>query len=209
MNGDCSMAIVGSPDVIQKAGLAIKADGGTCSSLLHNVLDYHLADMNVEEVIKAEWEKHQNLISSDFCILDDGAEEGVKILNMRDLGGVFITHAILLVVALITCQYEHWKKVKQAASTNESSKTHDQRRLSQPGNNTDHLTIGLDATQPVTLREFTASSKDATKSDVVTKVDMKEMLEQLKSEMSEEYARITSRTDSSTDRFTRHTINNS
>ena len=151
------MSIVGNPDVIQKAGLAVKLDGERCSSLLHNVLDYHLSDMNVEGAIEAEWEKHLSLISSDFCDLSDGAEENVHELGIRELGGVFITHVILLVVALIICHYEHGKKVKKASSKRDTFKNHD-----------------------------TSQDQDATKGDPITREDMKELLERFKSEMSEE-----------------------
>merc|ERR1711957_826099 len=108
-------AIVGNPDLEQKAGIAVKGDGARCSSLLRDVLDYHLSDMNVEKVTQREWNRHQDLISPDFCPSEE-TEENAPPLGFKDLGGVFIGYAILVVIALIMCQYDHMKKGKTAVN---------------------------------------------------------------------------------------------
>jgi len=201
LNGDCSLAVVGSPDVIQKAGLAVKGSGGLCSSLLNSVLDYHLSDMNVEGVIEAEWEKHLNLMSRDFCTFDNDTspDEMVK-LDIKDLGGVFLTHAFLLVVALIVCQYEHRKRIRTAESKKKFIEGHVAKRFqdSPSLSGSDKTRTDL-REEGLTGLEKIAPSQDAKNDTVITKGEMKEMLDQFKSEMSDEYARIKSSATSSGD----------
>lgn len=179
-NRDCKLAVVGDPDVIQKSGIAVKGDGARCSSLLRDVLDYHLSDMNVEQVIKREWDKHQDLISSNFCPSADTAENVTK-LGFKDLGGVFIVYAMLVVIALITCQYEHVKKKKMTLNRGGATGCEPKADIQ---DNTSRQEREHHYAHQLT--------PESTGDQFGSKEDMKDLFRQFKSEITDEFTRISS-----------------
>ena len=157
-DGDCKRAKVGEPDLVQAGGFAVKGDDSKCSSLLFTVLDYHLGDMVAEDAIQREWKRHRDLIADNVCTLGGGdTDEELRALTIKDLDGVFILHATLMVVALIVCIYEHYRKVNHGVdrkTTLPSSPKHDE--------------------------------SDHSQDNLVKKVELREMFTQFKTEMSEE-----------------------
>jgi len=211
LNGDCSLALVGSPDVIQKAGFAVKGVGARCSSLLTDVLDYHLSDMNVEDALEKQWKTHLDLISNDFCTYVD-ADEDVMKLDMKDLGGIFITHGVLVAVALIMCQFEHQKKLKvkkkskigykpknvpeDEISQSEVKKESSNGYSDKPKNDSQDKTSQSETEfydQRRSILEQFASPASATTPVVAafTKIEMREMLEQFKDQLCAEISAAT------------------
>lgn len=188
LNGNCSLAQVGNPDVKQASGFAVKGGGERCSSLLANVLDYHLSDMNVEGALERYWNIHIDLISNDFCTVDGGTDEDVLKLDLKDLGGVFITHGVLLMISLIICHLEHRRKgaVKKESNKQEFQPKSDSEdnasRSVMEGSRTQHFATTGHEQRRSSFEQF-ASPGGETSGAPFTRKEMREMLEQFKEEI--------------------------
>jgi hypothetical protein len=116
-NYDCTLSSEKRVVLNLPAGFATAVDAGEfCTSLISYVLDLHLKEMRSDGFIDAAWRSHvQSLATVDCESPSDGAgngwEEDNVSLGMHDMGGIFITHGILSIIALLfaLCHYCYTK----------------------------------------------------------------------------------------------------
>jgi hypothetical protein len=112
-NYDCTLSSEKRAVLNLPAGFATAVDAGKfCASFISYVLDLHLKEMRSDGFIDAAWRSHvQSLATVDCEPPSDGAENGWEednvSLGMHDMGGIFITHGILSIIALLfaLCHY--------------------------------------------------------------------------------------------------------
>jgi hypothetical protein len=81
-------------------GFATAVDSGMmCTSLISYVFDYHLQEMERDGFIATAWKNHVEKISTIRCdksTTSSVTQKGNVSLGMKDMGGIFITHSIIL-----------------------------------------------------------------------------------------------------------------
>ena len=76
INGDCSLNWIGRPFVNIPASFAIKSDAGAlCTSLLRDVFNLHLHEMENDGTIQALWDTYNEQTASVFCSAGGGEDE--------------------------------------------------------------------------------------------------------------------------------------
>jgi hypothetical protein len=113
-NHDCTLSSQKRVAHNLPAGFATAVDAGVkCTSLISYVLDLHLKEMRAIGFIDKAWRIHiQSLATVDCESPWDGARNGWDednnvSLGMHDMGGIFITHGILSVIALIFAMWKY------------------------------------------------------------------------------------------------------
>lgn len=115
VNFDCSIDSEKRVVEIVPAGMATKIDtgGGSCTSLVSHVLDYHLTEMQADGFIEKVWRSHLNKVGTIECIKEPqiggaGDDEETFSLKLEDVGGIFILHLILSFAALFLALFQFY-----------------------------------------------------------------------------------------------------
>eukprot|EP00543_Licmophora_paradoxa_P004492 CAMPEP_0202446090 /NCGR_PEP_ID=MMETSP1360-20130828/4723_1 /ASSEMBLY_ACC=CAM_ASM_000848 /TAXON_ID=515479 /ORGANISM="Licmophora paradoxa, Strain CCMP2313" /LENGTH=685 /DNA_ID=CAMNT_0049062521 /DNA_START=180 /DNA_END=2237 /DNA_ORIENTATION=- len=116
LNHDCSLKWEGRVVHSVKGGLAVAVDTGVlCTSLISYVLDFHLMNMKTDGFLENAWNEYLDNVGDNHCqtkqeqedaIIMSGDDETGRSLTMQDLGGIFILHAILAVVAICVALFQ-------------------------------------------------------------------------------------------------------
>lgn len=118
VNRDCAIASEKRIVEVLHAGMAT-AIAGSCTSLVSHVLDYHLAAMSDDGFLEAAWNDHINRQASVECVersFSGGGgfdEDDTFSLTIADVGGIFIVHVVLSMLAILMATwqfYQKWKK---------------------------------------------------------------------------------------------------
>ena len=113
-DGECKLGRVGDdPIVTIHSSFATKMDvGKLCTSLISYVLDLHMSEMKDEGFFDAEWKKVLQQRTESMCSGQEGAmsffgeSESIR-LEMKDMWGIFLLHAMASLVAFIL-SYRSW-----------------------------------------------------------------------------------------------------
>ena len=115
INGDCNLKRVGREYRNLEAAFATKSDAGTlCTSLVRDVINNHINQMSNDGFMEKAWLDHRTSKSHDVeC--DDGSfsatKDGIDVLNIVNLGGIFIFHYIFIISVLFgTITIAQYKK---------------------------------------------------------------------------------------------------
>eukprot|EP00550_Attheya_septentrionalis_P005091 CAMPEP_0198283400 /NCGR_PEP_ID=MMETSP1449-20131203/2997_1 /TAXON_ID=420275 /ORGANISM="Attheya septentrionalis, Strain CCMP2084" /LENGTH=577 /DNA_ID=CAMNT_0043979985 /DNA_START=22 /DNA_END=1755 /DNA_ORIENTATION=- len=118
INDNCHMDWIGRIFMFVSAGFATTSDSGTlCTSLIRDVLNFHFGKMKEEGVLELLWEDHLKRTATIDCQYDTlpaGGEDSSSQLDLSNMGGIFIFHFALsilaIIVALIRKVYDEKKK---------------------------------------------------------------------------------------------------
>ena len=117
VNSDCAISSEKRIALVQPSGMAT-AIVDSCTSLVSNVLDYHLTSMIDDGFIEQEWKNHLSRFGTIDCIPDtrkngwfDDAD--TFSLTIVDVGGIFIVHVVLSVAAVGLAIYQFKDKAKK------------------------------------------------------------------------------------------------
>jgi Ligand-gated ion channel len=111
VNQDCTLKSEKRVILSLPAGFATAVDSGMmCTSLISYVFDYHLQEMERDGFIATAWNNHVEKISTISCDKSSSSvtQKGNVSLGMKDMGGIFITHSIATVVALVIAFYQYF-----------------------------------------------------------------------------------------------------
>lgn len=104
INSDCNLVRVGRDFRSNQNGFAVKTDAGTlCTSLVREMLNVHLKDLHEEGYIKELWSdlySSQHDIRDQTC-LDNSPEVSSDTMNLTNVGGIFLIHGGLLMLAIL------------------------------------------------------------------------------------------------------------
>ncbi|GFH55628.1 hypothetical protein CTEN210_12104 [Chaetoceros tenuissimus] len=107
INGDCTLIRVGRNFKNYDIGMAVKSDAGTlCTSLVRDMVNVHMKDLHDEGFINELWsdlyrEKHDIIDETCFDETIVSPEASSDTMNLTNLGGIFLVHGGLLVLALL------------------------------------------------------------------------------------------------------------
>jgi hypothetical protein len=105
MNKNCNLEWVGRVINIIEAGFGLKADSGRfCTSLVQDVLNLHLVDMNIDgtmEVLKRNFQQKARDIDCEAINAAAVAGEGSNQLSFQEMAGPFLVHSIATGLALL------------------------------------------------------------------------------------------------------------
>mmetsp|Transcript_38537 Transcript_38537/g.43171 ORF Transcript_38537/g.43171 Transcript_38537/m.43171 type:complete len:582 (+) Transcript_38537:128-1873(+) len=119
-NKDCRKEWVGRVVQPNDAGFTIRDSAELCSSLVRDVFSLHLLEMKRDKTYNTIWNSKVSVTNNcqDIEASEDDAVDAAK-MNMKNLGGIFVFHAITMVVGLaLTVFSKHQKKrrLKNASS---------------------------------------------------------------------------------------------
>jgi hypothetical protein len=107
-NSDCSLTYDGWLHHVFPSGMATAVDTAqSCTSLISDVLDYHLIQMKIDGFIDQVWEKHLKNAGNQVCVeASSDAIAGIgdgdtTALGLKEMGGIFVFHSILSLVAIL------------------------------------------------------------------------------------------------------------
>jgi len=159
-NGDCRKEWVGRIVQPNIAGYSLRDSAVLCSSLLRDVLSLHLLEMKRDKTYNTIWETHRAQSVTNNCqgikVIED-ADSDLKKLGLKNVGGIFIFHAIVLAVAFavtIYSAFQRKRKVKRAGATVTSNS-------SLPASSSSSKSAGATATNNSPLPASSSSSKSA------------------------------------------------
>lgn len=113
-NQDCRKEWVGRVVQANDAGFTIRDSAELCSSLVRDVFSLHLLEMKRDKTYETIWNSEVSVTNNcqDVEDSEDDALDAAK-MNMTNLGGIFIFHAIALVVGLVLTVYSKHKKKRR------------------------------------------------------------------------------------------------
>ncbi|CAB9498091.1 receptor ionotropic, delta [Seminavis robusta] len=136
-NADCRLTWVGRTIHVARAGFATKADSGKhCTSLIADVLNLHLIEMEGDGTINALWKEHLTRTSDQDCSALHKQSAGTTSPrnSIQEMAGLFILHLMLTGVAIVVAVFdkfwinhkekEHRRRITlaaAAASTDQST----------------------------------------------------------------------------------------
>ena len=119
-NKKCDLVQVGQrAEVSQLAGMGVQSNITTCTSLLSNVLDYHLSYLNEKKIFEAEQQKYLSETGKEpDCDSRREDQSETAILGLKNLAGIFITHVIFVTLAFIVLVWEKVAKDRKERMNN-------------------------------------------------------------------------------------------
>jgi len=159
-NRDCRKEWVGRVVQSNIAGYSLKDSAVLCSSLLRDVLSLHLLEMKRDKTYNTIWNIHRAQSVTNNCqvtkVIDDD-DSDLNELGAKNIGSIFIFHAIVLVVAFAVTIYSAFQRkhqVKRAGATVTSNS-------SLPASSSSSKSAGATATNNSPLPASSPSSKSA------------------------------------------------
>lgn len=106
-NRGCSLEWVGRVVKPFSAGFSLRDSAQNCSSIFRDILSLHMVEMKLDRGDIVIWDQIINERATISCLAngqtsgsDDGDDEDDYKLNLDNLGGVFIVHAMAMTVAM-------------------------------------------------------------------------------------------------------------
>jgi len=159
-NGDCRKEWAGRVVQPNDAGYSLRDSAELCSSLLRDIFSLHLLEMKRDKTYNTIWDTHRAQSVTNNCqgtvVIEDDNSDMVK-LGVKNLGGIFICHAIVLVVAFAVTIYSAFLrkcKVKRAGATATNNSP-------LPASSSSSKSAGATATNKSPLPASRSSSKSA------------------------------------------------
>lgn len=104
-NPDCNIRWVGRILKYVPAGFAVKADSGNlCSSLVSDVINLHLMEMEQDGFLKMAWQTELDRIRDQDCdkqLSQNSGESETQSRSLKEMAGTFVLHAVFGVVAIV------------------------------------------------------------------------------------------------------------
>ena len=106
-NPECALEWIGRTFKQRPAGFATLHDSGQkCTSLLNDVINIHLGEMEEENFIENAWKNHVERTATNEDCSQAGAEtldtaSDSSTLNLQNMGGIFILHFSVSIVAIL------------------------------------------------------------------------------------------------------------
>jgi Ligand-gated ion channel len=121
VNEDCAMQSEQKVVEIVPAGLATAVDTGApyCTSLISHVLDYHLTTMLDDGFLERTWKSHLDRIATVDCAANVNggttvvSNEDTLSLTIQEVGGIFIVHVVLSVLAVLFATFQFYQTRKR------------------------------------------------------------------------------------------------
>ncbi len=115
INGDCTLEWIGRAEDISSGGPASIVDAGFyCTSLVGHAIEYFMKQMIYDGFVEITHQQFLNSESSHSCPnVNDSSGDDVEDssrLTLIDMGGIFLTHGICCVVALLVSWFQRWMK---------------------------------------------------------------------------------------------------
>jgi hypothetical protein len=106
IHGKCNLEWVGRVINFKEAGFGLKADSGRlCTSLVENVLNLHLVEMNLDgtmELLKKKFQQKTQDIDCEAINAAAGADDDSSHqLTLQEMAGPFLVHSIATGLALL------------------------------------------------------------------------------------------------------------
>ena len=129
-NPDCRFAVSKMLKIVPSGfATSIDTDGGNCTSLVGNVLNYHLSVMKDDGFIDDVWNRILQKIGDQTCDRrsqqsNDGMRStnpGVKRFSPKDMAGIFLLHAILSLISVFIAIWSFLKRVYEAKRSSKNS----------------------------------------------------------------------------------------
>lgn len=122
VNSECNLSRIGRTFQILEAGFVTKSDAGAlCTSLVRDVLNIHFEEMVQDGFIADQWKKTlkaKHDVTDPSCLNSAPVEKDSNVLNITNLGGVFLLHFIFVVLALFVAGWNRWIcKSKETSTT--------------------------------------------------------------------------------------------
>lgn len=150
-NKDCRKEWVGRVVQPNDAGYTLKDSAELCSSLVRDVFSLHLLEMKRDKTFETIWNSEVSVTNNCQDIEDSEGDASLAAkMNMKNLGGIFIFHAIALVGGLaftVYSKHQRNRRLKNVSTTNTQSRL--------PVNNSSLKTAGATTIQ---LKSASASS---------------------------------------------------
>lgn len=110
VNANCNLAWVGRIFRFSEGGFATRGDSGTlCTNLVRDAFNLHLLEMEQEGFIEKAWERELERTSDIDCDAsgssDNTENDDSSQLGLQDMGGLFIIHYGLSVLAILMALY--------------------------------------------------------------------------------------------------------
>eukprot|EP00980_Cylindrotheca_fusiformis_P010160 scaffold2261_cov124-Cylindrotheca_fusiformis.AAC.8 len=120
-NPQCSLEWVGRAQFVNKGGPGTLVDTSVfCTSVISHVLDVHMHEMITEGFIDKVWNQHLRSLENYSVCAPNSLDEtqtldGEYALQMTDVGGAFVFHAVLIMVSIIVTLIESpWRRKRHA-----------------------------------------------------------------------------------------------
>mmetsp|Transcript_7649 Transcript_7649/g.16099 ORF Transcript_7649/g.16099 Transcript_7649/m.16099 type:complete len:315 (+) Transcript_7649:796-1740(+) len=115
LNGDCTLEWIGRAEDISSGGPASIVDAGFfCTSLVGHVIEYFMKQMIYDGFVEVTYQQYLNSAWSHSCpnVKDSSSADmdDSSRLTLIDMGGIFLTHGICCVVALLVSWLQRWVK---------------------------------------------------------------------------------------------------
>jgi hypothetical protein len=122
VNSDCSLNSMKRIVLDMPAGFATAVDSGIlCTSLISYTMDFHLQEMERDGFIEKVWKENIEKISTIKCDEAVKSITGNTSLSIQDMGGIFITHAAAIVLALAIATFQFfWRKAFKSRDVEQS-----------------------------------------------------------------------------------------
>ena len=126
-NHDCNLRSEKRIVEVVPAGLATAVDTGSqyCTTLISHVLDYHLTTMIDDGFLERMWKSQLDRIATVSCasnIHSSSAivEDTTFSLSIKDVGGIFIFHVVLSILAVMIATMQFYLKHKGGTIVDEN-----------------------------------------------------------------------------------------
>jgi len=131
VNKQCNLKRIGRTEQIRNGGFATSGDNGDfCTSVVSQVLDYHLLQMKadgfIEDALNSFGRSGGHVCESPTALAMNKSTDSNS-LNVHDMGGIFLFHAIICVVALACSLLRmfHRRRAERFKNANDKSNCED------------------------------------------------------------------------------------
>jgi hypothetical protein len=126
-NHDCTLRSEKRIIEVVPAGMATAVDTGSqyCTSLISHVLDYHLTTMIDDGFLERMWKTQLDRIATVSCASNihtsvSSVDDTTFSLTIQDVGGIFIFHVVLSILAIIIATIQFYLKRKRGIMIDEN-----------------------------------------------------------------------------------------
>lgn len=128
VNEDCQLVWIGRVFRFVQAGLATFSDSGTlCTSLIRDVLNLHVLEMEEDGFVQTAWERHLEAEADINCEAttreteSGGLGDSNQRLSLKDMGGLFIVFYGLTAITICMAIFSMWNSKHKLNRRNSSS----------------------------------------------------------------------------------------
>jgi hypothetical protein len=126
LNPNCQLAWVGLVFKFSQGGFATFSDSGTlCTSLIRDVLNLHIVEMEEDRFLPSALEKYQQASADIQCDATGGGDsdrdDSSMQLSLQDLGGLFIVFYILAAVTMCMALFVKWNDRRKSKRSDQGA----------------------------------------------------------------------------------------